>query len=204
MPILQAIVALLFGVLVFSLVEYVHHRIGGHARLLGDRLLASHRSHHRDAREGGVAFAEKLRQRAPLVLGVTPFFALGFVMALGASSGALATLGLVGGYVYSEWFHHRMHHRVPQSALARWLWRHHYLHHYADGRVNFGFTSPLWDVVFGTLRVSESVRIPSASFPEWPDGVPGFTVMRAGEPHRAARSAPAPSRRTRARSARTG
>ena len=35
---------------------------------MGERVLRSHREHHRGPFEGGVTYPEKLRQRAPLVL----------------------------------------------------------------------------------------------------------------------------------------
>jgi sterol desaturase/sphingolipid hydroxylase (fatty acid hydroxylase superfamily) len=170
------VAAVAFGVLTFTLVEYVHHRHGGHLRRLGQRLLDSHRLHHRDPREGGVTYGQKLRQRLPLVAAITPVFALAFWAALGVTSGAFATFGLVVGYLYSEWFHHRMHHRIPRGRVARWLWQHHYLHH-LDGKCNFGFTSPLWDYVFGTHERVDLVPIPVRWFPEWPDGIAGFLVM---------------------------
>ncbi|MCA9562914.1 MAG: sterol desaturase family protein [Myxococcales bacterium] len=148
------------GVLGYTFIEYGHHRWGGHEKLMGQRILDSHRYHHRDPKEGGVSYPTKLAQRAPLVIGVAGTLGAIFMLALGFRAGGLITAGLVSGYGYSEWFHHRMHHRPPKGVVARWMWKHHYVHHFVDPSVNYGFTSPLWDYVFFTRRDVDSVPVP--------------------------------------------
>jgi sterol desaturase/sphingolipid hydroxylase (fatty acid hydroxylase superfamily) len=35
------------------------------------------------------------------------------------------------------------------------LWINHAVHHYKDGEVVFGVSSPLWDYIFGTMKLKE-------------------------------------------------
>lgn len=157
------IVATTLGFFGFSLVEYVHHRVGGHVIRRG-RLYTSHQAHHRDPREGGVSLATKLRQRAGTV--AIGALALGapLVAAFGVD-GVAATFGLWLGYLVSEAVHHAMHHRGPKNGIEAWLWRHHYAHHWIDPTCNHGFTSPIWDLVFGTYRAVREVSVPADQLP---------------------------------------
>ncbi len=140
------------GLLVATLLEYVHHRWGGHARALGERVRTSHQLHHGDPLEGGVGYGEKLRQRAPLIAGASAVLLAGAAAIFGPRHAAVVILGVLAGYAYIEGYHHRMHHRPPTTAFGRWMRRHHHLHHFVDSRANYGFSSPLWDVVFRTRR----------------------------------------------------
>jgi sterol desaturase/sphingolipid hydroxylase (fatty acid hydroxylase superfamily) len=47
----------------------------------------------------------------------------------------------------------------------RYLKKHHMTHHFANPKGYFGVTSPLWDIVFGTLKQPErrTARIPQPS-----------------------------------------
>jgi sterol desaturase/sphingolipid hydroxylase (fatty acid hydroxylase superfamily) len=165
------------GLFAFTFLEYAHHRWGGHTRALGRRLLASHREHHRDPIEGGVSYPTKLRQRAPLVGGLSLVFALALAPALGLGGAGFVVAGLLAGYLYSEWFHHRMHHAAPRGPVGRYLWRHHYVHHFVDATKNYGFTSPLWDLLLFTYRSEAELTLPARLLcASWPEGVPGFHV----------------------------
>ncbi len=167
------------GVLLFSLIEYFHHRHGGHLRWLGSRVWESHRAHHRDPLDGGASYLDKLRYRAPLVAAALVVLSVPLIGVLGAVGGGFATAGLLCGYAYSEWFHNRMHQRAPTSRLARWMWRYHYVHHFVDVKANFGFTSPFWDYVFGTARLEAAVPVPRVMAPPDLARVPGFRLVGA-------------------------
>ena len=164
------------GAVGLSLIEYLHHRVGGHPSHLGQRLKESHLAHHRDPREGGVALATKYRQRLPLAakvvagIATTTFLAFDGPIALAVSTGAVL------GYLYSEAYHHHMHHRPPRTRIGAWLRRYHYVHHFVNPRVNFGFTSPIWDVVFGTYQAAQTVTIPHDRVPDDLDPGMGFVL----------------------------
>ncbi len=166
------------GAALFPWIEYVHHRWGGHTRALGARVLASHQLHHRDPAEGGVSYTDKLRQRAPLVLAALIVLGAPLVVVFGARRATAALAGLLLSYAWSEWFHHRIHHRSPRNGFERWMWRYHYVHHFLDPTRNYGFTSPIWDFVFRTARVEREVRVPHSRAPALGDDVDGIVIHR--------------------------
>lgn len=166
----------LFGAFTTSLVEYVHHRHGGHLHRFGARLQESHQAHHRDPMEGGVKYVEKIRQRLPLVLVLSALFYGVFALLFGLVGAGVAVAGMIAFYLYSEGFHHTMHHRAPHGRVERWMWRHHYYHHFVDPKANFGFTSPLWDYVLGTRADRPEILVPADRIPDWPEEVPGIRV----------------------------
>ncbi|MEM7151931.1 MAG: sterol desaturase family protein [Myxococcota bacterium] len=165
------------GVLGFTFIEYVHHRHGGHLRKMGPRVLSSHRDHHADPLDGGATYVDKLRYRAPLVLGVLVVLAVPALALLGAWAGSWLSAGLLSGYLYSEWFHNRMHHVPPRGPWARFMARYHYVHHFVDPSVNYGFTSPLWDFVFGTAKLEAKVSVPRTMAPRGMTERDGFTLV---------------------------
>lgn len=148
---------------------------------MGGRVLESHRAHHIDPLDGGASYAEKLRYRAPLVVGVLLILSAPLVALMGPVDGGLVAAGLLAGYAYSEWFHNQMHQRAPQSRIGRWMWRFHYVHHFVDKNVNFGFSTPLWDYVFGTARTYDEVPVPHVMAP--PDMVEGDGFRLVGRSH---------------------
>jgi sterol desaturase/sphingolipid hydroxylase (fatty acid hydroxylase superfamily) len=64
-----------------------------------------------------------------------------------------ATAGLMLGYLWYVGVHHAAHHRRarPGSYLYRAKQRH-ALHHHSPRACNFGVTTALWDIVFGSAR----------------------------------------------------
>jgi sterol desaturase/sphingolipid hydroxylase (fatty acid hydroxylase superfamily) len=174
MNVLYAVLDLSLGLFLYSFVEYAHHRWGGHTAWLPS-LRHSHQEHHRDPQEGGVTFGTKLRERLGLVVKALTVFAVVLFAALPWPHASIVLTGLLAGYGYSEWFHHQMHHHWPTTAVGRFLWRHHYVHHFIDGRVNYGFTSPFWDLALGTLRVMPTVQVPGRRVPPQPYP-PGISI----------------------------
>ena len=59
--------------------------------------------------------------------------------------------GLLAGYVIYDMFHYTSHHLRVKWAGYRQLRRHHLYHHTQTPDQRFGVTSPLWDIVFGTM-----------------------------------------------------
>jgi sterol desaturase/sphingolipid hydroxylase (fatty acid hydroxylase superfamily) len=59
--------------------------------------------------------------------------------------------GFLAGYATYLLIHFSIHTRVPPKNFLGKLWMHHSIHHYKDQKVAFGVSSPLWDMVFGTM-----------------------------------------------------
>ena len=59
--------------------------------------------------------------------------------------------GFVSGYLVYDSVHYLVHHRTLPTAFGRYTkWRHQ-RHHFQDPDRDFGVSSPLWDLIMGTL-----------------------------------------------------
>lgn len=153
----RAILLLLLGLFVFSLMEYVAHRWVFHGP--SQPMARGHAKHHSDARG---------YEALPFFVPALVLAALTGLCALimpAPDAWALAS-GIAFGYVAYGIAHFAIHHRRFRHPLARgWAARHH-IHHRHPGH-NFGVTSALWDALFGTRYVrlrstsSASARSPA-------------------------------------------
>jgi dihydroceramide fatty acyl 2-hydroxylase len=141
-----------FGVLSWSLIEYVLHRFIFHYNAkseLGRKILyQAHLSHHEDPTATNRIFAS-------LYLSIPIAAAYWLVAWLVTGSPAAASylfIGMSAGYFCYEWLHFQCHHRKSRLWLLRYLRKYHLQHHYKTPELRFGVTSPLFDVVFGTFR----------------------------------------------------
>jgi sterol desaturase/sphingolipid hydroxylase (fatty acid hydroxylase superfamily) len=143
----------LYGLLWWSLIEYVLHRWVLHWEPADPRgrairrHLPGHRSHHDGPQDPDDVVSRKHAFALPLGA-----IGLGAMLAVGFSWGwALAAVGGGAlGYALYEYVHFACPQLPMTSRIGRVLRRHHAIHHHRDETVNFGVTSPLWDHVFGT------------------------------------------------------
>ncbi|MGE4070646.1 MAG: sterol desaturase family protein [Lysobacterales bacterium] len=145
---ISAALTLMAGLLLFSLIEYSFHRWLFHGP--EQAMERGHRRHHQD----------------PTGIGSLPFFlppiflvvlAALFSKLMPLSDALLFTGGIAGGYCAYGLCHDWIHRARFRNRLGRrWAANHHIHHHHPDH--NFGVTSPLWDIVFGTYYVSKSAR----------------------------------------------
>ena len=141
-----------------------------------DPTRAAHREHHRTAHTEGDPWSE-MRENAALIGKVSLAVAAALTPLVGVRSALGISAGLASGYVAITLSHARMHQRAPSGRWEEWMWRFHFHHHYADTKVNFGLTSPIFDFAFGTAVVPDVVAIPEAALPAWWLGEhPGFRV----------------------------
>lgn len=140
-----ALATIVCGLLLFSLIEYMFHRWLFHA--IDGVLERGHRKHH----------------EAPMGFDALPFFLpplgmLALAGLLGLLMPAAAALLFAGafalGYAVYGLSHYIIHiHRFHRALPRRWAAAHHIHHFHPD--TNFGVTSPLWDIVFGTRYISD-------------------------------------------------
>jgi sterol desaturase/sphingolipid hydroxylase (fatty acid hydroxylase superfamily) len=135
-----AVLAFGTGLFSFSLVEYCFHRWLFHGP--EHAMERGHRRHH----------------ASPLGIDSLPFFVPPmFLVAIVAllskamplSYALLFTGAIAGGYFLYGQCHAWIHRTRFQNMLGRrWAANHHIHHHHPHS--NYGVTSPLWDIVFGT------------------------------------------------------
>ncbi len=177
MMIASLVTSALLGVLAWTLLEYFIHRFLGHHRRLRPNPFASeHVRHHTE----GDYFAPTWKKGivALVALAVVAWPA---VAVAGGPRGVAFAVGLIGFYVAYEVLHRREHTHRGFGPYGRWARRHHFAHHFADARYNHGVTSPLWDVVFGTYRPVERIRVPRRLCMAWLLD-PGTGAIRADCP----------------------
>ena len=155
-----AIAELAGGLLLWTLLEYVFHRFLFHivpsAAWLRER--QQHLLHHQTPEEPAYYVV-------PLWISLPVAVAVWALLRAAVGSwprAALMTAGVILGYLAYELVHYRVH-RAGGGGLVRFWRRHHFYHHYADDHRCYGFTTPLWDNVFGTgprrsRAVAESTR----------------------------------------------
>ena len=84
-------------------------------------------------------------------------FFLAFAGLFGAAAPAVFA-GFIAGYLVYDTIHFVVHHASGSSGLVRALKRRHFRHHYADSSHDFGVSSPLWDLILGTLGTAKTGR----------------------------------------------
>jgi sterol desaturase/sphingolipid hydroxylase (fatty acid hydroxylase superfamily) len=48
-----------------------------------------------------------------------------------------------------------VHAYPPPGNFFKALWINHSVHHYKDGEAVFGVSSPLWDYIYGTMKLKQ-------------------------------------------------
>ena len=149
------------GVLAWTLLEYVLHRWVFHLVPGPDfgsklRQFMAHGYHHEFPDDPWRLVAPPLMSW-PIAVVVWGLYRL----ALGPELVWAAFGGTCAGYLAYDWVHYYTHHFTPRWGPGKLLRRLHMVHHFNDPDANHGISSPLWAVVFRTLRSSPQ-RAPRA------------------------------------------
>jgi sterol desaturase/sphingolipid hydroxylase (fatty acid hydroxylase superfamily) len=145
-----AVALALAGALVWTLAEYVLHRwffhyVGPHGWQRRMHFII-HGVHH-DYPDDGDRLVMPLGASVPMAI----VFYLVFTAALGPLLGKALFVGFGAGYLAYDGIHYSVHHRRMRTRVGKWLKRHHMVHHHAGVEARWGVSSPLWDVIFGTM-----------------------------------------------------
>jgi sterol desaturase/sphingolipid hydroxylase (fatty acid hydroxylase superfamily) len=138
---IAVVLIIVLGFLLFSLIEYAFHRWLFHGSV--QIMEQGHRVHH----ENPLGY-----DSLPFFLPVLIMMALtGVCLLIMPAKIAFLLMGVITlSYVIYGLSHFIIHHHHFHNALARkWAANHHIHHYHAD--TNFGVTTPLWDIVLGTL-----------------------------------------------------
>ena len=137
------------GILTYSLVEYAIHRFMYHS---GENYLDEknwqykvHGVHHVVPHE-----KDLLALPIPLALLVSSLLFL-LLYLLMSDSVYFFFPGFLSGYATYLFVHYKVHSSKPPKNVLKYLWKHHLVHHYSEDDRAFGVSSPLWDIVFGTM-----------------------------------------------------
>ncbi len=146
---LSTLISFFFGVLFWSLMEYVIHRWAFHYEPkseVGKRVhFLVHGIHHDYPRD-----ATRLVMPLLVSIPLATLFYLGFRAVFGPYHFAVFS-GFVLGYVAYDMIHYATHHFKMQGKIGAFLKTYHLKHHYQDEHTAYGVSNPLWDYVFSTV-----------------------------------------------------
>jgi dihydroceramide fatty acyl 2-hydroxylase len=139
------------GVVFWTLTEYWLHRLVFHWQKdtpLGRRIHFLLHGVHHDFPNDKDRLVMPLLTSTPLAV---IFYVLFYFVFGGPRLAEPFYAGFALGYLAYDGTHYAVHHFKQKTRLGRFLRRHHMLHHHADHSGGFGVSSPLWDLVFGTM-----------------------------------------------------
>ncbi len=145
------------GLISFTWVEYMVHRhvfhLKPYTQLRAKLQYTMHGVHHEFPKD-------KDRLAMPPLLSIT--FSTILLLLFKVIMGDLVFAFLPGflvGYALYLLVHYMVHAYSPPKNFFKALWVNHSVHHYKDGEVVFGVSSPLWDYIYGTMKLKESRKI---------------------------------------------
>lgn len=143
------------GALLWTLVEYCLHRWYFHLEpgthpLRRYILFIAHGYHHEFPNDPG-------RLVAPPILSfpIAAFLVVLYSLILGVWWKPVFA-GTVGGYLIYDWMHYYTHHGRPKSGWLKKMRKFHLEHHFKDHETRFGLSSPLWDVILGSMGTDKA------------------------------------------------
>jgi sterol desaturase/sphingolipid hydroxylase (fatty acid hydroxylase superfamily) len=157
-------VALLFigGIISWTLFEYIIHRFAFHfipkRKATMKIVYIIHGNHHEYPRDKQRLFMPPL----PSIIIASGFFALMYFTGVFFNTVSYVFAffpGFIFGYLLYGTMHYAIHSWSPPFKWMKPLWRNHHLHHYKDEHRGFGVSTTIWDRVFGTMYVSENIRL---------------------------------------------
>ncbi|HEX9166519.1 MAG TPA: sterol desaturase family protein [Gemmatimonadales bacterium] len=138
-----------FGLILWTLTEYVMHRWVFHYHprsVVGQRVhFLAHGIHHAYPRD-----STRLVMPPAVSIPLAALFGLGFHFVFGGAAPLVFAAFLVG-YVAYDTIHYATHHWPMKGPVGKFLKEYHLRHHYIDEDRAYGVSTPLWDHVFGTV-----------------------------------------------------
>lgn len=162
----RALAFFLFGIPVWTMVEYTSHRwvfhkhwkmskrpIKKYFTYLSNKYLDPTHFGHHERPFDGTHINGRLKDLMPIFVVAVP---VSFLFPLYSTPMLLA--GVVQFYVAEEWIHHCEHYYNFRNRYFRHIKKYHLYHHTAHGlHRGYGITNAFWDVVLGT-RFPKPVR----------------------------------------------
>jgi sterol desaturase/sphingolipid hydroxylase (fatty acid hydroxylase superfamily) len=137
--------------LAWGFTEYVLHRFIFHFPFPGEWGAKVHRLvhgiHHEDPNDP----TRLVMPPFVSILLTWPFFRL-FEVTLGPVYAVPFMAFFILGYLSYDYTHFYIHHARPKTWIGKAIKQSHMNHHYVAPNSRWGVSSPLWDVVFGTLQ----------------------------------------------------
>ena len=146
---IEVISIMVFGIIVWSLTEYMLHRFIFHynpSSKIGKRIhFIFHGVHHDYPSD-----SKRLVMPPSVSIPLASLFYVSFLIVFGPAKVAALMPGFLIGYLFYDMTHYAVHHFNMHSRLWLALKNHHMKHHYQDSKKGYGVSSPVWDKIIGT------------------------------------------------------
>jgi sterol desaturase/sphingolipid hydroxylase (fatty acid hydroxylase superfamily) len=139
------------GLFIWTLTEYLLHRHVFHFKPRGkfqERIEYLIHGIHHDQPEDATRLV--MPPAAAVILAAILFS--GFRAILGPVWVLPFFAGFLIGYLCYDYTHYAIHHFAMSSAVGKYLKNHHMKHHFMTHGARWGVSSPIWDIVFGTMK----------------------------------------------------
>jgi len=146
LSLLNILLAVIVGLLVWTTVEYIMHRFVFHyhpSSKIGKRLhFILHGVHHDYPQD-------RMRLVLPPIMSIPLATFFYFLFGIFTDSVIYYPFfaGFLLGYLCYDMLHYAIHHATFKGKLWNVLKTHHLKHHYVDDTKGFGVSSPIWDVL---------------------------------------------------------
>lgn len=141
------------GLILFTWVEYNVHRylfhMPAYTKAREKLQYTLHGVHHEFPKD-----KDRLAMPPLLSITIATILLLIFRVIMGDLTFAFLPGFLVGYALYLA-IHYMVHAYQPPKNFLKALWINHGVHHYKDGEIVFGVSSPLWDYIYGTMRLKK-------------------------------------------------
>ncbi|GAB4481623.1 MAG: sterol desaturase family protein [Anaerolineae bacterium] len=145
----------LIGLFLWTVAEYLLHRFLFHYKPrtpAQERIFFMFHGVHHAQPQDKTRLVMPLPASIPLAVLFYGLFYLVVAMLLGAAQWVNPLMaGFIIGYLIYDLTHYATHHFPMRGPVLKYIKRHHMMHHYKDPDTRFGVSSPLWDLIFGTM-----------------------------------------------------
>ena len=147
---IEIILTILSGLLVWTFSEYLLHRYLFHFDAkykIGKKLVFLFHGIHHDQPQ------DPTRLLFPPLAGLILFMVLYFLYSLVVPERYIMTFmaAFLVGYLCYDYIHYATHHMKMSGKVGQYLKKYHLKHHFKHENLKFGVSNPLWDLVFGTF-----------------------------------------------------
>jgi len=137
------------GWFIFTFVEYIAHRYLFHmdtdTDVKKDIQYKFHGIHHDYPKD-----KDRLAMPPVVSIFIASMFFFIFKLIFGQFVFGIVS-GFLFGYALYLFVHYAVHAYPPPKNFLKVLWINHGIHHYKDDNIAYGVSSPLWDLILGTM-----------------------------------------------------
>lgn len=146
---ISAVVYVIFGLIFWTLTEYLLHRFVFHYHPrsnIGKRIHWTFHGVHHDYPNDSL----RLVMPPSVSLPLSALFYFVFSLTIPFPSNRLFFSGFMIGYLAYDTMHYAFHHFTFRNKILLALKSHHMKHHYQDPDKGYGVSSAIWDIIFKT------------------------------------------------------